>query len=234
MYPRPIPRKETGGSLVVDPAQKRARAYTDRAPTLTEGESIDPPGKINPSAIPSSNARSRGLSRSNAFRADTPPSMDVDRARILAFREASMKIERSQDANLVRERSQTATLSRGKYNNRKRTNSRFAANQGTQTRGMTVPGTAVGSRSHTMSALGRGDPKSSHPPLPRLETPRLAKLNTDTEVSLQDRRAGARGGMLGLEQHHAEHFALSHTSKVPAMVDSHPTGTSRFREEFSP
>lgn len=127
VYPRPISRKELGAFAVVDLAHERVRAYTDRAPTLTEGESVDPTRKTGLSAVPKStlrsNTRSRGLSRSNAFRADTPSAMDVDRARILAFREASMELENDRDANTVRERSQIATISRGKFNNRKRTNS---------------------------------------------------------------------------------------------------------------
>lgn len=212
VYPRPISRKEVRGPAIVDPTQRRLRAYTDRAPKLAEGESIDPTRQTIVSYVPSCAARSRGLSRSNAFRVDSPSSMEADRARILAFREAAVEREQKDNGNSIHESEQTVTLSRSKYNNRKRANTHLAR-QAAQTCGMTINGTTTGPRPHASTALGDGISGSSHCPRLQPEARHLPKLDTNAKV---------------------EYPTHSYRSKVPAKVPSHPIGVSRFREEFSP
>lgn len=208
VYVCPITTKQSGGPIAVDTADKRTRAYTDRLPNLGEGERIDPTGATTVSAVRSSNGRSRELARSNALKENSPPSMDFDRARILAFR------DKNQKANPIRERSQTATLCRGKYNNRKRTNSRFTANGAIGTREMTVSGTVAKTRPHTTNASEKNISDASHAPRLRPGIPRLPKLVTDFAKPLQVRRACARGEV--------------------ADPEKHPHRTSKFTEMFSP
>lgn len=209
VYPRLISRKETRGPAIVDPTQRRLRAYTDRAPKLAEGESIDSTGQTIVSYAPSCAARSRGLSRSNAFRVDSPSSMEADRARIFAFREAAVEREKKRDAKPV---DAECTLVRGKYDSRKRSNTHLAR-QAAQTCGMTISGTATASLSHAEKAPGVGVSSSSHSFRLQPETRHLPKLDTNSKAVTS---------------------TLSHTLKVPVKVPSHPRGISKFREEFSP
>lgn len=193
VYPRPILQKKWGGYGVIKNSVQRARAYTDRAPVLAEGESIDPTSTTNVSPLPTSTGRSRELSRSNASR---EPSLSPDiRDRILAFREHArprLDPDWTLSARPKIGRSRAYTLCRSKANNRKRTNSHFQANQEKE-RGQTFSGLSAGLCGQTASNCGSNTAGHLQASLPRDEATHLMKLDTASAISVQVRSAWTQG-----------------------------------------